>query len=33
MNIDTKIVSKVGISVIEVAAYFNVSGDRELTVV
>jgi hypothetical protein len=32
MKIDLKLLAKVGVSVIEAVAYFNVSGDRELTV-
>lgn len=33
MNIDTKLVAKIGVLVIEAEAYFNVSKDRELTAV
>lgn len=33
MNSDIKQEAKIGVSVIENAAYFNVSKDRELTVV
>jgi hypothetical protein len=33
MNIDTKSVAKIGVLVIEAAAYFNVSKVRELTAV
>lgn len=33
MNTCIKLVAKIGVAVIEVAAYFKVSKDRELTVV